>query len=185
MAAIFCAMQSFAISASICSHCCRRRSAAYAVVANPYSTPARSKRLIDAGVDFSRLPPDGVSLLLRGAASHSPEMMRYLLECLSPKPADLTLALHQVAKRGMNMMHHRNVSFEREFYQRDNVAAITRMLLARGADVHARTRHGNDTALHLAASIELGPVVPLLEHGADLEARNADGETPLLVAARR
>ena len=60
----------------------------------------------------------------------------------------------------------------------DAVAAA----LAAGVDVNARGGRG-DTALHLAVSSRLDPIVALLaKQGADLDARNDRGETPLDLA---
>ncbi|CAM9546134.1 unnamed protein product [Chrysoparadoxa australica] len=57
-------------------------------------------------------------------------------------------------------------------------------LLAAGADVEARDDEGNDSALH--GSVALGHlriVEALLQHKADVAARNRQGFTPLMVAA--
>ena len=60
---------------------------------------------------------------------------------------------------------------------------VVAWLLARGAAVNARGP-GRRTAAHLAAERNTGPatLALLVEHGADLSARDADGHTPLDVA---
>lgn len=59
--------------------------------------------------------------------------------------------------------------------------AAARLLVAAGADAR-RAGEGGVTALHLAAFLDRADLVrPLVEAGADLEAR-ADGDTPLLTA---
>lgn len=58
--------------------------------------------------------------------------------------------------------------------------AVIAVLLAAGADVNARTRHGM-TPLHMAVGVNrnLGVVEELVGAGADLNARDNDGNTPL------
>merc|ERR1719376_1187702 len=68
---------------------------------------------------------------------------------------------------------------------RDNKATpdIVRMLVARGADVNARSGEGGGTALHEAAAFLGKDVVDLLlQLGADPEARNDEGKTPKDIA---
>lgn len=66
---------------------------------------------------------------------------------------------------------------------------VARLLIAYGADVHARTKRNSVegyTPLHLAAEGGLLDVAQvLLDHGADPKARNAQGDTPLTLAERR
>lgn len=57
-------------------------------------------------------------------------------------------------------------------------------LLARGADVHARTRTGETAMLDAAAFAAPAVVLELAARGADVNARDARGRTPLLRAAR-
>lgn len=60
---------------------------------------------------------------------------------------------------------------------------VTKLLLARGANVHTRNKHG-ETPLILAVLTGRGSIVDvLLAHGADVEARDNKGETPLYIAA--
>jgi hypothetical protein len=59
---------------------------------------------------------------------------------------------------------------------------VTRLLLDRGADVHATDRTGS-TPLHLASGA--GVVSVLLRAGADIEARDYAGRTPLIDTAFR
>jgi ankyrin repeat protein len=58
---------------------------------------------------------------------------------------------------------------------------VTAVLLSNGADASARIDVHLHTALHLAESKERA--MALVAHGADLEARNADGDTPLIARA--
>ncbi|XP_026549974.1 ankyrin repeat and SOCS box protein 10, partial [Notechis scutatus] len=58
-----------------------------------------------------------------------------------------------------------------------------RLLLRHGAPVNCASEEEGDTPLHVAARLGLPEHLRLfLSHGADLEARNAEGETPLLAA---
>jgi hypothetical protein len=60
-------------------------------------------------------------------------------------------------------------------------AEVVETLLQKGADVHARVSHGG-TALHATFDVEIGKV--LQRYGADLSARNRNGQTPLGNARR-
>lgn len=61
---------------------------------------------------------------------------------------------------------------------------IAAMLLRSGANVRVKDYSGT-TALHLAAERDPECVELLLAHGARVNARNRDGETPLIWAARQ
>ncbi len=63
---------------------------------------------------------------------------------------------------------------------------IAEVLLANGADVHARSRNAmGNTPLHAAVAARKGEVVPvLLAHGADVNARQQGGFVPLHAAAQ-
>ena len=71
-----------------------------------------------------------------------------------------------------------------EFFRTATPEQVTACLAA-GADVNDANFGDNDTPLHLAASSNENPAVIglLLEAGADLEAREVAGETPLHFAA--
>ncbi len=66
---------------------------------------------------------------------------------------------------------------------RDDATEILGLVIAVGADLNARTEHG-ETPLHLAAGWGHSDAVPvLIAAGADLSARTVSGETPLHHAA--
>ena len=61
---------------------------------------------------------------------------------------------------------------------------ITRELIMRGANVNKISGNAGDTSLHLACRVRAGGSVKLLlEHGANVNARNVAGDTPLDVAS--
>ena len=65
-------------------------------------------------------------------------------------------------------------------------ADMTSLMIRAGADVNMELDENETRALHIAAQEGfLAGVKTLLEHGADIEAVNGDGETALLVAVRR
>lgn len=67
-------------------------------------------------------------------------------------------------------------------------AGAVRLLLERGADVHARSANAmRNTPLHaaLAGARDAATVAALLAHGADVNAVAASGVTPLHLAASR
>ncbi|KAH9003810.1 ankyrin repeat-containing domain protein [Lactarius hatsudake] len=68
--------------------------------------------------------------------------------------------------------------------QEDGVVIALLLLGGRGADVHARDKH-HDTALHSAAFWgRLGIATALLDHGANPNVENDQGETPLHLVSR-
>jgi len=64
---------------------------------------------------------------------------------------------------------------------RHSNADAVEALIKNGADVKARVSHGG-TALHNTFDVEIGKV--LLRHGAEINARNNGGQTPLAIAQR-
>jgi uncharacterized protein len=65
-------------------------------------------------------------------------------------------------------------------------ADMTSLLIRAGADVNMELDAEENRALHIAAQEGFtAGVRTLLDHGADIETVNGDGETPLLVAVRR
>ncbi len=62
---------------------------------------------------------------------------------------------------------------------------MTDLLLKAGAEADVAAGTDDERPLHTAAQEGfLHGLRVLLDHGADIEARNIDGETPLLIAAR-
>jgi len=65
-------------------------------------------------------------------------------------------------------------------------ADMTGLLVRAGADVNMELDENETRPLHIAAQEGfIAGVKGLLDHGADIEAVNSDGETPLLIAVRR
>ena len=111
---------------------------------------------------------------------------------------DRNTALHLAAFRGkleitrMLLDHGANTNAKNEngdtplhrvslsrYYPEEVGVSITRLLLGRGVDVHAIDKYEN-TALHCAAfRARPGITTVLLDHGANTNAKNKDGETPL------
>lgn len=114
---------------------------------------------------------------LHGAANRG---YRDVVETLIANGADV----HAIEANGWTALH------QAAYYRRSGAIDI---LLANHAEVNALTRQGS-TPLHLAVQHGKEPseqeetmdaVAVLLAHGADLETRNGDGQTPLLIASRR
>jgi ankyrin repeat protein len=92
--------------------------------------------------------------------------------------------VHAIDANGWTALHH-------AAYQRR--ASAIEELLANHSEVNAMTHQGS-TPLHLAVQHGKDPselqeqmdaIAVLLTHGADMEKRNGDGQTPLLIASRR
>ncbi len=86
--------------------------------------------------------------------------------------------------------HHANVSALHSAALRQAVlfedSDMTDLLLKAGADADVAAGPEDERPLHTAAQEGfVHGIQALLDHGADIEARNIDGETPLLIAARR
>ncbi len=65
-----------------------------------------------------------------------------------------------------------------------NDVGFAKDLLARGAEINAKTKTG-DTPLHMAAAGDNADLVAvLLEHGADVDAANSEGKTPYGMARK-
>lgn len=139
----------------------------------------RLRELVSAGVDLDRptRDPDGETPLIRAIAAGQLDIVRFLVR----SGADVNLPQKGGKSRTPLMCACEN-------------PAITRELLAAGADVNARTPvHeitsgatstrdpcGRETALHFAAAANNAEVAKLLiEAGADVEARAKNGLAPL------
>jgi ankyrin repeat protein len=100
-------------------------------------------------------------------------------EALSPAPTDFARVPTIDFKEGYAPLH--------KAAEAGDVAAVA-LLIKQGADVKAKVRRGNvvatgSTALHLAKTTAIASL--LLDRGADKEARNSSGSTPLISAAER
>jgi hypothetical protein len=73
-----------------------------------------------------------------------------------------------------------------EVATRQNSCDMMRMFLARGADVNSTSDECDCTPLHFAAMHgHCEAVSLLLDHGAQIDARTASGNTPMILAARQ
>ena len=100
-----------------------------------------------------------------------------------PKIVELLLAhganAHARDKKGRNPLHHLSPSLN--FYGVDpqDVLRVTQLLLEQGVDVNVLDEK-LETPLHIASSVgHLENVRVLLDHGAKAEAENVDGQIPL------
>ncbi|MGE3189536.1 MAG: ankyrin repeat domain-containing protein [Vicinamibacterales bacterium] len=128
------------------------------LVAAAYLEVPIVRALLDGGADPSLGLPDGTTPLLAAAGAR--------VEVLT-RPTDL---------ERWNMVDSDQPVAPRA--EGDVLAAVT-ALADRGADVNAATEEGN-TALHEAAATGLTTVIKVLAaHGAALDAKNKQGQTPL------
>ncbi|KAF9228826.1 ankyrin, partial [Gyrodon lividus] len=124
------------------------------------------KVLIEAGCDPCAHNSDGMTSLHVAAAEGNVPVVEYLLSIPILLPPDILFAAVQASSHGPQ---------------------VTRVLIDRGADVHALTSDG-DSVLHIVMKDWdedecLRIVKVLVDAGCDPSVYNFDGKTPLHIAA--
>ncbi|XP_039940232.1 ankyrin repeat and SOCS box protein 10 isoform X1 [Hirundo rustica] len=128
-----------------------------------YTDCLRLLLLRGAAVDFA---PGGKTALHEACAAASADCVRLLLSSGADPEA--------VSEDGYRPLHLCKSS--------DSIECV-RQLLQHGASVNSQTEEENDTALHVASRHGLTEHVQLLlHHGAELEVKNKEGQTPLNAA---
>jgi ankyrin repeat protein len=141
-----------------------------------------SKAMIDRGANIHATSNQGITAIHRAAEVCNLELVSFLLS----NGANI----HAASNQGVTAIHNAAEACDPE---------LVSFLLANGANVHARALRQNrrsdpkvehNTPLHLAVTSARGAwnggtlevVIALLDHGADIEAKDGDGKTPLLLA---
>lgn len=160
--------------------------------------------LLDSGADVSARAVDGKEALHISAARGQETILRLLLEAganVNAVAKGGITALHPASSRGNDTMvrllldRGADVSAQTaegitalHLATMENRPNVVGLLLKRGADprvkttTHANRKAKGTTPLHLAAA-NCSMVELLLKHGAEMEAKNADGETVFFIAA--
>jgi ankyrin repeat protein len=142
--------------------------------------------LLETGLDVNVTNDDGVTPLMNAARCGNHELVRLLLE----SGADI----HRQSSRGLTALHVAlgTMGPEGNGFLEDRHLKTTQVLLEAGANPMFRSFAGN-TPLHtlaLASDKRMtldrarGLVKMLLEAGADIEAKNREGLTPLLLSVK-
>src|SRR5262249_17808599 len=111
----------------------------------------------------------------------SPEAMENVLNFLNNNPSfdvngsPACIELPICLKDGDSLLHWA--------CRQKNGATVVRLLLERNASVSGRN-HSKWTPLHIASELDAGAVAMVLEHKADIDCCNEDGDTPLILAAK-
>jgi ankyrin repeat protein len=147
------------------------------------------RQLLAKGADVNYSPKGRPNVLDEAADQRDPELMRALLE-RNPKRALLNNALVTVVLAGggpaiKEMVGEPSLDEVSEPLEFDVASATSAELLLRaGADPNYRGDISGTTVLGFAASQGAPECAKiLLQYGADLNATNKDGDTPLALAA--
>lgn len=124
---------------------------------------------LDAGADIHRPNAHGITPLMAAARASRPEVAELLIE--------RGARVRDVDKRGFTALH---------YAAQNGLTGTVGLLLDRGAPVNAMAGTGRYTPLHLAVIDSRDEAAVLLvERGADLEQKNAQGFNALEIAASR
>lgn len=165
--------------------------------------PDLARALIEAGAKVNAQSSPGLTPLHNAALFASPETVKYLLEHgAEPEGRSVLIGvppLLMAVTRGdprtvaLLLDHRADVNAlgpngETPLARAAAIGAtdVARVLIDRGARVMVRFARVNQTPLHVAAAHGFLPMTQLLlEHGADPEAKDASGFTPLLSAGEK
>lgn len=130
-------------------------------------------------------------LLSKGAAIDAPDRIERTplllsLELFNEETAKLLISrgahVNVLSRRPASAGHILTVTKEPLHYAAgDGCATVVELLIARGADVNARSLDYGETPLHEAV-LHKDVIAMLIANGADINARNFSGDTPLHVA---
>uniref|UniRef100_A0A0G4I3K6 Uncharacterized protein n=1 Tax=Chromera velia CCMP2878 TaxID=1169474 RepID=A0A0G4I3K6_9ALVE len=136
---------------------------------------------VSRGVDINAVDRDGWTALMSAAARTRPQHVKLLVENgadVNKQDGQSETTLNLAMPRSPYRASYRDESFI------SSVRTILDILMDGGADVNARGSEG-ETALHRAVYWGATDVVRcLVERGANLQARNEDGNTPHQLAVQ-
>jgi ankyrin repeat protein len=159
---------------------------------------ARLKALIDSPADANAPGAFGNTALMNAAAAGSVDAMKFLID----KGADinaqnafgttaLTMSATQIAKVRLLLDHGAKATIASKqgrtalfvAAMSEPSAAIVRLLIAKGADVHAKDASGNTILNAAAVGNDIATIRLLIDAGLDVNGAGITGLTPLISSA--